>query len=79
MLINPEYDGETGYYADLFLDAVTPANVAVNLGVSVISEPDPDIDVPDLALQGYARVSYYLRPNRKKQPSSTGLSQGASK
>lgn len=79
VLINPEYDGEMGYYADVFLDAVTPANVAVNLGVSIVTEPDPDIEVPDLALQGYARLSYYLRPNKKKRPSSTGLNQGTSK
>ncbi len=72
VLINPEYDGEMGYYADLFLDAVSPSNLAVNLGVSVVSEPDPDIDVPDLALQGYARISYYLRPNNKQKPAASG-------
>mgnify|MGYP000032076110 FL=1 len=77
VLINPEYDGQMGLYGDVFLDAVTPANIAVNLGVSLIHEPDPDIEVPDMALQGYARVSYYLRPNRKKAPSSTGFEQGS--
>lgn len=62
-LINPEYDGKMGYYGDLFLDAITPINLAINVGASIISEPDPDIgDVPDLGLQGYFRISYYLRP-----------------
>ena len=63
LLINPEYDGAMGTYADLFLDAITPIDLAVNVGMSIISEPDAAVEVPDLGLMGYARVSYYVRPN----------------
>ena len=62
-LINPEYDGKLGAYADLFVDVITPVGFAVNTGVSVISEPDLVlVDVPDLGLTGYLRLSYTLRP-----------------
>ena len=62
-IVNPEYGGKIGSYADLFFDVITPFDLAVNLGASVVSEPDPHlVDVPDLGLMGYVRVSYYLRP-----------------
>jgi len=60
-LINPEYDA-LGWYGDVFLDAVTPSGLAMNLGASVINEPNPALDVPDMGLMGYARLSYYWRP-----------------
>ena len=43
--------------------AITPVNLSINVGASVFSEPDLDIgDVPDLGLQAYGRLTYYLRP-----------------
>jgi hypothetical protein len=60
-LINPEYDA-MGLYTDLFVDAVTPSGVVVNVGTSVISEPDPALDVPDMGLMGYLRLGYVFRP-----------------
>jgi len=60
-LINPEYDG-MGWYGDLFLDAVTSSGVVVNVGTSLISEPDPALDVPDMGLMGYLRLGYVFRP-----------------
>jgi len=60
-LINPAYDG-MGWYGDLFVDAVTSSGFAVNVGTSIISEPTAALDVPDMGLMGYARLSYYLRP-----------------
>ena len=64
-LINPEYDG-MGWYGDLFIDAISPSGVAVNVGTSIISEPNASLDVPDMGLMGYVRASYYLRPKRSK-------------
>lgn len=62
-LINPEYDA-MGLYGDLFVDAVTASGVVVNVGTSVVSEPDPALDVPDLGLMGYLRLGYVWRPGR---------------
>lgn len=57
-----DYDG-IGWYTDLFVDWITPLDVAVVAGASVVQEPYEGL--PDLGVSGFLRITTYVRPSRR--------------
>jgi hypothetical protein len=64
LLLDPAYEGETGWYTDLFVDWLAPGNVVLVAGVSYTYEPDPVID--DVGIGAFVRAQQTFRPGRER-------------
>ena len=76
-MIDPVGYGEArpGWYADLFVDGVTPSSTVIALGVSWTAEPS-DVVGTDVGWAGFLRLQQWIRPGRGSAPAASRSGRG---